>query len=47
MASNIVRSNVADLLSWGYVKSIDNADETLDVLEENIRRDIADVRPNC
>ncbi|GFY07082.1 histone-lysine N-methyltransferase SETMAR [Trichonephila clavipes] len=36
-----------DYFLWGYVKSLVNADkqQTLDHLEENIRRVIADIRP--
>jgi hypothetical protein len=36
-----------DYFLWGYVKSLVYADkpETIDVLEENIRRVIADIRP--
>ncbi|GFU44043.1 uncharacterized protein TNCV_4963551 [Trichonephila clavipes] len=36
-----------DYFLWGYVKSLDYADkpQTLDHLEENIRRVIADIRP--
>ncbi|GFX88241.1 hypothetical protein TNCV_1066571 [Trichonephila clavipes] len=36
-----------DYFLWGYVKSLDYADkpQTLDHLEDNIRRVIADIRP--
>ncbi|GFU12987.1 putative LOC100569746 [Trichonephila clavipes] len=36
-----------DYFLWGYVKSLVNADkpQTLDHLEDNIRRVIADIRP--
>ncbi|GFT26148.1 putative DD41D transposase [Trichonephila clavipes] len=38
-----------DYFLWGYVKSLVYADkpQTLDHLEDNIRRVIADIRPKC
>ena len=43
----ISRSGPLDSFLWGYVKSLVYADkpETIDHLEDNIRRFIADIRP--
>ncbi|GFV76374.1 transposable element Tc3 transposase [Trichonephila clavipes] len=45
--SKILRFNTAILFLWGYVKSLVYADkpQTLDHLEDNIYRVIADIRP--
>ncbi|GFV84092.1 uncharacterized protein TNCV_3037541 [Trichonephila clavipes] len=47
MKATTLQSLVIDYFLWGYVKSLVYADkpQTLDHLEENIRRVIADIRP--
>ncbi|GFV67804.1 hypothetical protein TNCV_643691 [Trichonephila clavipes] len=47
LASKICDLTPLDYFLWGYVKSLVYADkpQTLDHLEDNIRRVIADIRP--